>query len=504
MAASHAGWRAWLGVVELAVCRRLLLAGLGGVYACAFVSLGVQLPGLVGEGGILPNADFFEAVARAEHLGFMDVPSLCWGAGCSDATLTALWLAGLGAALMLVVGVAPLLAAPLCFVSYLSLVHAGQRFLGFQWDQLLLEAGFLALLLVPVRAWGPRSAAWRAQPSPAAWLLVRWLLFRLMLSSGAVKLLSGDGTWLELEALAYHFETQPLPMLSSWWVHQLPEALLSVATLATLVLEVGLPFLYWGPRRLRQLAVVLTLLLMLIISATGSYGFFNLLTAVLCLSLLEDRDLPARLRGWLLPAGGNEPSRGRGLSGRAWVALRGAAVAVLALLSLVPLFGALGWEARLPASLQASYAGTRGFRIVNNYGLFAHMTTERPELLVEASLDGREWRPYEFRWKPGDLAQAPRAAYLHMPRLDWQLWFAALRGRPPGWLAPFCARLLQGRPEVLALLEGNPFPDEPPRFVRVIRYDYRFSNVEERRATGQWWHRGPGRQVLALSADDLR
>jgi len=493
-----------LGLGDRALSRRLLLSGIGAVYACAFVSLGVQLPGLAGEGGILPNADFFVAVARAEHVGFMDFPSLCLGEGCSDAALSALWLSGLAAALLLVAGVLPLLTAPLCLVSYLSLVHAGQRFLGFQWDLLLLEPGFLALLLVPARALGPRSGAWRAQPSPAAWLLVRWLLFRLLLSSGAVKLLSNDPTWWEFEALAYHFETQPLPTTISWWAHQLPDSLLRAGTAITLALELGVPFLYWGPRRLRLVGFALTLFLMLMIGGTGSYGFFNLLTGVLCISLLEDRDLPGRLRAWLSPPGDAQPPRPRPVAARVTRGLRGAMVLALALLALVPLCDSLGLGTRLPGSLQAAYASARGFRIVNNYGLFARMTTERPELFVEGSRDGRSWHAYTFRWKPGDPTEAPRAAYLHMPRLDWQMWFAALRGRPPGWLVAFCARLLQGSPEVLALLDGNPFPGAPPRFVRVVSYDSRFSDAQQRASSGHWWQRGPGRQILALSADDLR
>ena len=498
------GWRTWLGLGERALVRRLLLAGIGGVYASAFISLGVQLPGLAGEGGILPNQNFFVAVDSAEHVGFTDFPSLCFGQGCSDAGLRALWIAGAVASLMLVVGVLPLLAAPACFVIYLSLVHAGQRFLGFQWDLLLLEMGFLALLLVPARAGGPRSAGWRAPPSPAAWLLVRWLLFRLMLSSGAVKLLSNDPTWWGLEALSYHFETQPLPIVASWWAHQLPDSLLRAATAATLALELGVPFLYWGPRRLRVLGFALTLLLMLIIGGTGSYGFFNLATGVLCIALLEDRDLPGRLRGWLSPPGDAPPARSNSLAARAAHGLRGVLVAALALLSLVPLGDALGLRGRLPEPLQAAHASTRGFRIVNNYGLFARMTTERPELFVEGSRDGRAWQAYAFRWKPGDADQAPRAAYFHMPRLDWQMWFAALRGRPPTWLVAFCARLLEGSPEVLGLLEGNPFPEGPPRFVRVVSYDSRFSDREQRRSSGDWWRRGPGRPVFVLSADDLR
>jgi hypothetical protein len=129
------------------------------------------------------------------------------------------------------------------------------------------------------------------------------------------------------------------------------------------------------------------------------------------------------------------------------------------------------------------------FRSVNNYGLFAVMTTQRNEIIVEGSNDGTNWLSYEFKYKPGDVNRRPAFVAPFQPRLDWQMWFAALGTYQQNpWFESFCVRLLQGSPDVLALLAKNPFPDHPPRFIRAESYSYRFTNPAERRATGAWWH----------------
>jgi hypothetical protein len=136
------------------------------------------------------------------------------------------------------------------------------------------------------------------------------------------------------------------------------------------------------------------------------------------------------------------------------------------------------------------YAWQQPFRSLNQYGLFAVMTLNRPDIVVEGSVNGLEWRRYVFRYKVDDPGDRPRFVAPHMPRLDWQMWFAALGDyRRSPWFVNFCVRLLQGRPEVLALLDENPFPDGPPRYIRARLYEYRFTDWETRRETGQWWTR---------------
>ena len=474
--------------------RRALLAGVGAVYTLAFLSLAVQLCGLVGERGILPNAAWFRALAARGDVGFVDVPSMCWGDGCSDAALLALAWVGAAAGVLLATGVLPWLAAFVCFAAYLSLLGAGQLFLGYQWDGLLLETGFLTLLLAPPFALGPRSAAWRSEPPRVAIWLFRWLLFRLVWSSGVVKLASGDATWWNLTALSFHYETQPLPFWTSWWMHQLPLGMQRAMTFGSLAGELLLPLGYWWPRRLRHFAAAGTVALMLGIAATGNYGFFNLLTIVLCLSLLDDDALLPR--PWRAPAG---PPAPRGQAGTVL-----AVGLLLALLSVPPLVLAFERGSPWRDPLIGAYRLQRGFHLVGSYGLFAVMTTERPELAVEGTRDGETWHAYVFRWKPGDPQRPPRFAGPHMPRLDWQLWFAALEGAERvRWLRYFAARLLEPSPEVLALLEHDPFAGEAPRAVRVRVDDYRFTDIATRRATGAWWQVVPGRIAFELHRGEI-
>jgi hypothetical protein len=208
---------------------------------------------------------------------------------------------------------------------------------------------------------------------------------------------------------------------------------------------------------------------------------------VLCLPLLDDGFFPGRWRARLAPAEGvAAPPRGSGWP--IWVL--GPFAAGVLTLSIVPylpggrLLGhGVGWSA-------TAYRVAHSFRSVNHYGLFAVMTTRRPEIIVEGSADGVTWRPYELRWKPGDVGRRPAFTTPHLPRPDWQMWFAALGDyRENPWFIRFLDRLLTGSPDVLALLEHNPFPDHPPRFVRAVVYDYHFTDPSTRAATGAWWRR---------------
>lgn len=475
------------------VARWAFLRGLGVVYLCAFGSLWAQVLGLVGSRGILPVADFIDAVSRAlgpERYGLL--PTLLWF-DASDAALSALCAAGVALSCALVVGIAPVLVLTALWAVYLSLSVAGQDFLSYQWDALLLESGFLAIFLAPVQLI-PRPSR-EAPPSAVIVWLFRWLLFRLMFGSGVVKLASGDQTWRGLEALRYHYETQPLPSATSWWVHQLPASFQALSTLLALAAELVLPVLAFGPRRARVVSCVGLVGLQALIAGTGNYGFFNLLSALLCLLVLDDGCFPARWRGCFGTRADPSP---------AWPAAVTVPVgAVIFVLTAMPLWDQYGPVHSGPRGRSLPREVVSALRSFNTYGLFAVMTTERPEIVVEGSDDGRDWQPYEFRWKPGDLCRAPAFAGPHMPRLDWQMWFAAL-GSPRGerWFPNFLARLLEGSPDVLSLLGRNPFPDRPPHLVRAELYRYRFTDRAERQRTGAWWRReyvGPYFPAISLA-----
>jgi hypothetical protein len=475
--------------------RWLFLRGLGVIYLIAFLSLWVQVLGLIGSHGILPVQQLMGGANEyfnAHQVGwerYRALPTLAWLSG-SDAFVTLQCAAGAGLAALLILDVAPGLCLALLWALYLSLVTIGQDFFSFQWDNLLLETGFLAVFFAPWR-WATRPPR-EPPPSRLVLWLFRWLLFRLMFESGCVKLLSGDPSWRHLTALTVHYQTQPLPTWVGWYVHQLPARAHEVCCIFVFLIEIGVPFLVLAPRRLRLAACAALVALQTLILLTGNYAFFNWLTLALCLLLLDDQAvakvLPAALRARFAPGlRQSPPIEGRPRWGRVVAAPLAAGVVAVSSIQLLAMFGfSSAWFA--PAVLAENWLAP--FRSVNNYGLFAVMTTSRPEIIVEGSTDGITWLPYEFAHKPGNVARRPDFVAPYQPRLDWQMWFAALGRREDNpWFTNFCVRLLEGSPSVLALLAQNPFPERPPRYVRAVVYDYRFTTVAERRATGSWWTR---------------
>jgi hypothetical protein len=142
-----------------------------------------------------------------------------------------------------------------------------------------------------------------------------------------------------------------------------------------------------------------------------------------------------------------------------------------------------------PAALLAVDRFVEPLRITSAYGLFSVMTTQRDEIIIEGSYDGLDWREYEFRYKPGDQARRPRWNIPHQPRLDWQMWFAALDDpRRLWWFERFLQKLLENEPTVTSLLATNPFANRPPVYVRAEFYDYRYADSAARER-GMWWER---------------
>ena len=470
------------------VARRVFLQALGFVYLIAFLSLWLQVDGLVGSDGIAPVREYLSA-ARAQLGGggpFL-LPTLCWFSS-SDAFLNLLCGAGAAFSILLILGLLPGPSLILLYLLYLSLTIAGQAFLSFQWDILLLETGFLAIFFAPWK-WRFQRVS-DAQVSRISLFLLKLLLFKLMLMSGVVKLTSGDESWWNLTALNYHYETQPLPTILGWWAHQGPEWFRRFSTAFVLGVEIVAPFLIWTPRRLRLLGCGFLVLLQILIALTGNYAFFNLLTLALCLLLVDD----TTWRRWL-PA-----SRGKGAALESGG--RSSVIAYAVLIILLPInacliFTAFKPEALWPDPIAAVYRNIGPLQIANGYGLFRVMTKTRPEIVIEGSADGIDWLPYTFQWKPGDLKKPPRWVAPHQPRLDWQMWFAALGSpRENRWIFGLMERLLQNSPSVVGLLERNPFPQTPPRYVRAILHGYTFSSIAERRESGDWWKRQEKREYL--------
>jgi lipase maturation factor 1 len=412
---------------------RLFSRALAVIYAIAFASFAVQVKGLIGSNGILPASGFLGAMHR--QLGataYWDVPTVFWLNGSDFALQAVCWLGVAVAVASLFVaahGLWQRVAFVALYVLYLSLVSVGRDFMGFQWDALLLETGFLAIFLANDR--------WRV-------LLFQILLFKLMLESGVAKLASHDETWRNLTALTYHWETQPLPTPLAWYVSHWPLWFQKLSCALMFFVELAVPFCMFGPRRLQYVAAGATAFLQVLILLTGNYTFFNWLTIALCLLLLPSRE-PVR------PAN------------------RYASIGLVVVLAFV-------WLTKIGGQ----------FAVFNEYGLFANMTTKRNEISIEGSDDGEKWKAYTFRYKPEALDRAPRWVAPHQPRLDWQMWFAALQDpQQLRWFQSLVGQLLKGSPDVLGLLEGNPFPEHPPKYVRALYYEYHFTTAGSR----DYWKR---------------
>jgi lipase maturation factor 1 len=501
--------------------RRWFLRTLGLIYLIAFVSLWVQVDGLVGSNGMSPVSRFLPAVRQ--QLGpdaYFLLPTLCWF-DSSNAFLHFLCGGGVVLSLLLILGIAPALLLLVLFVFYLSLTIAGQAFLNFQWDVLLLETGFLSIFIAPWRLL-PRDLTWpgsaplaaAAPVSRAGLFLLKVLLFKLILMSGVVKLTSGDDSWgwvnqsfrwSAFTALDYHYWSQPLPTVFAWWADKSPEWFKHFSVAFCLAVEIIVPFFSWAPRRPRLMAAGLMIFLQIVIALTGNYCFFNLLTIALCLLLIDDSVVASLCRGAFRRNVPNTATQRRGYNKACTYAALAAIVVTLPVNAWL-IFSAFKPESRPPRWVAKFYEQLEAFRIVNGYGLFRVMTKDRDEIVIEGSSDGIEWLPYEFKWKPGDLKRAPGWCAPHQPRLDWQMWFAALEAPEQNpWLIGLVVRLLEGSQDVTRLLAHDPFPDKPPHYIRAMFYRYRFTTTEERRQTGAWWKRQELREYLpTISRDQLR
>lgn len=457
--------------VDYVLISWLFLRGLALIYFAAFASMAVQIEGLIGSNGILPATEKLGEIEQFfPQQKYWRLPTVFWF-DASDAMLEAVCFTGMAAAVLLLVNVYVRAALTICFLLYLSLLEVGQDFMLFQWDAFLLEIGVLGLFL-----------SWR---SGIVILLLRWLLARFMFMGGVVKLASGDPAWANLTALNFHYETQPLPTPIAYYAHRLPAGFHQFSVAGVFVIELIVPFFVFLPRPFRLLACGAFVLLQGSIVLTGNYNFFNLLVLLLCLCLLQDKDIVKWLpQGLSVAIRRHQPMPGAvaNVCAGLWA---GVVISVCA--GYIWLYHV---KAPLPGPLAAVVRTTAHLSVVNNYGPFAVMTTKRHEIIVQGSNDGRRWRDYRFQYKPGRLDRPLSWNIPHQPRLDWQMWFAALAPpRTGAWFDRFLKQLLRGSRPVLALLAENPFPEHPPRYVRALLYHYSYTTLEQRRLDGTVWQR---------------
>ncbi len=463
-----------------ALVRDLFLRLLGLTFLVAFLSLLAQIDVLYGSHGLLPMQQYLDAIRSSAT--FLSAPTVLW-LSCSDTTLRLIPAAGAVLSLGLIFNVAPRYCLIAAWLLYVSFASVGQAFLSFQWDNLLLETAFFSIFITP-GGLRPKDAP---APHPIAIFMMQWLLFRLNVESGLAKLLSGDPTWRDLTAMVSYYETAPIPTWAGWYVHQLPIWAHKLCALFTFVVELGTPFFMWGPRVLRVAAFLLMIAMQLSVILTANYGFFNYLSMALCLFVLDDGHLRwvARRCGWILSTA---TPRAFPRVQTLFLSLVAALVIPVSVILFAPFFRPL---ASLNQAITPVSAAIGPFRSINIYHLFASMTLIRREVVIEGSNDGTTWLPYEFRDKPGDPNRPPPFVAPHQPRVDFQLWFLLLRGRQPRelYFNNLLARLFQAPQAVAPLFSRDPFPEVPPKVIRLAFYRYRFTDWDTRRVTGAWWER---------------
>ena len=459
--------------------RFIFLRGLGFVYFFAFLSAALQVVPLIGEHGLLPIDNYLGSMDQGSVTAtFLQTPTI-FLFNHSDFMLSALAWLGVLLSLIVFLGYANSLIMLLLWFLYLSYVNVGQLFYGFGWEIQALEIGFLAVFLVPLIDGRPFPR--REAPLPFIWLM-RWFIFRFYLGSGLIKL-RGSECWDDFTCLYYHFETQPIPNPLSPLMHFLPDFILRAGVMFTEFLQVVATFLVFYPRLLRIIAAVIFFVFQSILIITGNYAFFNWITLVPALLLFDDqflsRLLPARL---VRAAGAAEENK---------IPFTAAQNNFFYMV-----FGVLVWMsipvvANLWSENQVMNTSYNRWNLVNTYGAFGYVGKERYELVVSGTSDavidaGTEWREYEFIAKPTDPERGHPVIAPYQPRIDWQIWFAAQSSPGQhGWLIHLVWKFLHNDPGALSLIDNNPFPDEPPRYIKIDRYDYNFA----RPFSGTTWER---------------
>jgi hypothetical protein len=467
-------------------------AGLGIVYLAAFLSLAVQIGDLVGSRGLLPLRDVLAAL-RATHPGWLArlhaFPTLLW-LEPGDAAIRILPIAGAALSLLLIAGIGGRIVSFSLWLLYLSCIAAGRDFFYYQWDNLLLETGLLAVFL-PAR--GSLADLLRRrplpEPSPIVVFLVRWVLFRLLFESGWAKIVYGADDWLTLKAMTYYYETAPLPSWGGWLAHQAPLWFHQASALFTFLVELVLSLFIFLPRRLRLVFFLPHLPFQLSIAATSNYGFFNLLSIVLSLMVLEDRDLPEVARAAGPPVAAAPAAAG--WRGRAARLLPWPLAALLVAASLLEASNYFLRGSAFDTALDPARAWYAPFRSVNVYHLFPGIVRERIVAEIEGSRDGTEWLPYRLRYAPGDPQERPPTTLLHNPRFPFHFSFLTLgRGRRDlEYLQNLADRLCCDPGAVGDLLEPSPFLEDPPDQLRISYYRYRFGTWSDLRTFGAYWRR---------------
>ena len=541
----------WFGPPrDYRLTRWMILRLLGVVYLFAFLGLIKQGLPLLGSHGLTPAATWLDRM-RGEGATFWNLPSIfMWDA--SDGALQGWAWVGLVISIAVVLGYANLPMLLVLWAIYGSYERIGQTWFSFGWEIQILETTLLCAALA--HPWDPRPLAARSPPT-ASIVVLRWLVFRIMLGAGLIKL-RGDACWRELTCLDTHFETQPIPNPLSAWFHGQPHVVHAIGVAFNHVVEIVAPWFVFGPRRLRLIAGCAMAAFQIVLIVSGNLAFLNWLTLVPVLACLDDdfvlRCLPRRLRARLqarLPA--PTPRDGRQLALAITVGLAvilmwspvtewmsaaaqvmlGVGLVTFAAVSLVMWRGSLerrfGFRLdghqlaigvftalvaiksvdvvrNLMSSHQAMNRNYDRLELVNTYGAFGSVGAVRHELVIEGTRDANPdtatWRAYELPCKPGALDRRPCILGPYHLRLDWLIWFSAMEDKlADPWLLHLVFKLLDGDTTVRELIAVDPFDGVAPKFVRIRRFVYHLQPL----GADTWWTRDAEQLWLpAISLDE--
>jgi len=518
---------AWFRPRRYTLVRTAILRLLGFIYVFAFLGIAFQGPALLGSHGLTPIASAVDGVS------FRDVPSIfVWNS--SDWFLSACAWLGVAISIAVALGYANLPMLVILWVLYGSYVRVGQTWYAFGWETQILETTLIAAVIA--HPWDVRPLA--ARPPPvAAIVAMRWLAFRIMLGAGLIKW-RGSACWHDLTCLDWHFETQPIPNPLSPWFHHLPHAVHAIGVVFNHVVELGAPWLAFGPRRLRLAAALAMLAFQCVLIASGNLAFLNWLTVIPILACFDDdalrRVIPRRARAWIDARIPNAPPRDAsqlvaGLAVGAWVTvaytkfLHSLGWVFVVLAGAYGVFRAIQWAARGRPPGAAPHRGGGGvagrgagqnragveylaavdrrqamntsydnLELVNTYGAFGSVDEVRHELVIEGTMAAdpdapdAKWLAYELPCKPGDVARRPCILGPYHRRLDWLIWFSAMEDQPhDAWIVHLIWKLLDGDPTIRELLAVDPFDGVAPRWVRIRRFVYHL----EPYSSSTWWTR---------------
>ncbi|XP_074455180.1 lipase maturation factor 1 isoform X5 [Larus michahellis] len=486
--------------------RIVLLRSIALLYFVAFLVAYHQNKQLIGEKGLLPCKlylqnvkKYFRGKINLDALSY--APTIIWFLDWSDMdrTLDYLSLFGLAtSAFVLITGCANMVLMSVLWVLYLSLVNVGQIWYSFGWESQLLETGFLGIFLCPL--WTLSRLPRHTPPSSIVIWGFRWLIFRIMLGAGLIKI-RGDRCWRDLTCMDYHYETQPVPNPIAYFMHRSPWWFHQFETLVNHFIELVVPFFLFLGRRMCIIHGLLQILFQVLLIISGNLSFLNWLTIVPSIACFDDsslgflfssrrggvKELVAQMR--LKEAAGEQLPPRYGCYVRKVVNISfGVLIAYLSVPVVLNLLN----------SRQVMNTSFNPLRIVNTYGAFGSITKERTEVILQgtSSLDPNDptavWEEYDFKCKPGDLKRRPCFITPYHYRLDWLMWFAAFQTYEQNeWIIHLAGKLLAQEEETLSLMATNPFAGrEPPRWIRGEHFKYKFSQPGGKHARdGKWWIR---------------